>query len=239
MFTRLLIVPIVMVAMLTGAMAQEPKPKASPADKPAADVDRRLAEMEDRVAALLKEVQGLRQEVKALNQAKQSGKDVKVFALKHADATDTANLLLQLLGRDGQLKIAPEPRTNQLIVSGGADVTQLIEAILVRVDVAGDAKGGIAPNRTGREPASKQVLNPSVNWKERLKELESAADVLRERAEWAQRMAKKGFMSQAQAVGDEKNLRQALELLDKAKEEFRRLTGDEKKPNPEVERPKK
>lgn len=61
---------------------------------------------------------------------------VKVIQLKHAQATDVTDVLKQLYDQ-GPAKIASDPRTNSVIVSGPENQLQEIEALLLKLDEAG------------------------------------------------------------------------------------------------------
>ncbi len=64
---------------------------------------------------------------------------VKVFALQHAQATEVAEILKQVYDR-GPSKIVPDARTNSVIVTGPDAQVQEIEALLLKLDDAGQSK---------------------------------------------------------------------------------------------------
>ncbi len=71
---------------------------------------------------------------------------VKVFALQHAQATDVAEILKQVYDQ-GPSKIVPDARTNSVIVTGPDAQVQEIEALLLKLNDAGqsNAEERVAP----------------------------------------------------------------------------------------------
>jgi len=68
-------------------------------------------------------------------------KSVKVFALRHAQASDAAEILKQVYDKD-PLKIVPDARTNSLIVTALETQVLEIEALLMKLDQVGNAEPG-------------------------------------------------------------------------------------------------
>ena len=65
-----------------------------------------------------------------------SATETKVFALQHAQATEVAEVLKQVYDR-GPTKIVPDARTNSVIVTGPEAQVREIEALLLKLDEAG------------------------------------------------------------------------------------------------------
>jgi len=61
---------------------------------------------------------------------------VKVFTLKNAEASATVEQLKQLLSESKDLKIVADPRSNQVLVNGGANDLSVVEALIEQLDAA-------------------------------------------------------------------------------------------------------
>lgn len=203
-----------------------------------ADVENRLAELEEHVAALLKEVRALREQSKALAAKGPKGDEVNIFALKHADAGSMAKMLKQLLqGPDSRsLSIAVDDRTNSLVVRGGREQLEVIEAIIARLEEK-SAKSGKAEEKKDPEKKKPGALDAD-ELKSRFKNLDIDVQKLQERAEWLKRMGQKGFLSATEIELDMKKLESARDEILKAREQL--LKQFEKAKSPEDEKkPKK
>lgn len=225
------------LAAIVFAQPKEPTPLEK---KPAApSVDQRLAEMEQRVAALIKELHGLRDELAKGSDKGTSQSDVKIYRLQHADAAKTVSILQGLLqGKDGQqMKIVADVRTNSILLAGRADLHELVEAIIERLDQGPAKKSERATEK--RQSKTEESKVSEKTWAERVKQLETELGLLKERAAWAQRMVEKGYLSKDAWQMDLKSAVQAAELLKKAQEEYRRYSDKEKMPESGAKKEKK
>jgi type II secretory pathway component GspD/PulD (secretin) len=234
--------------ILTGfavAQPQKPESKGGGEQKHAvtpADVERRLAELENSVAAMLKEVRALRDQTKSLAGANPKADDVRIFSLKHADAASMAKMLKQLLqGPDAKnLSIAVDERTNSVVVRGGGEHLEVIEAIISRLEEK-SAKAG----KTDEKPRAKEtdkakaVLSDLDEFKSRFKNLDIDVEKLQERAEWLKRMGQKGFLGATEIELDMKKLESARDEILKAREQLLKQFEKSKQPDEAEKKPKK
>lgn len=209
---------------LTGGLAA-----AQPA-KESADVNRRLAELEKRVDAMLQEVRALRAESKA-RAAAEKPNEVRVFALKHANASEMARTLKGLMqGPDGKgLAFSVDERTNSLLAKGTAKHLDIVQAIVTRLDQDG-AHSGKAEARKGLSIPTEAELKDKL--KSLNAELNLGAQQLRDRAEWLKRMSQKGFISPGQVELDMKKVEQARDQLLKLRDELMKQLEGVKKAEP-------
>lgn len=122
--------------------------QAPPADRPpkappdAAPLERRLAALEDQVAKLLKEVEILRKDLKSPQADATS--EFKIFALKHAKASEMAKTLQELLQKKDEqtLRIVADPASNSVVVRGNREQLDVVEAIIARLDELSRERGG-------------------------------------------------------------------------------------------------
>lgn len=166
------------------------------------NLERRLADLERQLEASLKEVKDLRAELKARAEG-----DFEIYRLKNVPAEGLAQTLHKLLGDDGKsLRIVAEPTSNSLLVRAKPDQANILKAIIQRLDVpaeGGDAKPNAAPKEVGTltEKLEKAIA--------RLGQVESDLEQLRDRAAWSDRMARKQFISAAQAQAERARLKSA------------------------------
>ncbi len=72
---------------------------------------------------------------KTTSHAKPAAQQLKVFSLQNADADETTKVVQQVFADvPGDLKISADTRTNSLIISGGTDQLEVIEALLLKLD---------------------------------------------------------------------------------------------------------
>jgi type II secretory pathway component GspD/PulD (secretin) len=227
------------VSMAAGADSPRPEDKGGEPKHALTsnDVDRRLAELEQHAAALLKEVQALRAESKALAAKNVRADEVRIFALKHADAAGMAKMLKQLLqGPDAKtLSIAADDRTNSVVVRGGSEQLEVIEAIISRLEEKG-AKGEKGDEKRKTRDVEKKAGSDLDGLKSRFQDLDIDVQKLQERAEWLKRMGQKGLMSASQIELDMKSLEKARDEIQKARDQL--LKQFEKAGTPEKEEKK-
>lgn len=71
--------------------------------------------------------------------------ELRVYSLKYANAVDLAGLIEAVLApTDPRMRIAAEPRTNQIVVNGTGDAHDNVQALLSRLDVSAPTPGDIA-----------------------------------------------------------------------------------------------
>jgi RNA polymerase sigma factor (sigma-70 family) len=132
--------------------AEEKKGKeARPADQ--VDAQLRIAKLEKQVAALSKEVEALRKDARPRAAAKASRGEVKIFALRNANADESAKVLKDLFVGDEKrlpkIRIAAHKGTNSVLLWGGTrEDLEMVEAVLTRLDQLEQAVG---PRRFEKE----------------------------------------------------------------------------------------
>ena len=210
---------LLLAGLTTAGRADDPLPTpARTAD--AAALEKRLVDLEKQLAALMKEVQSIRKDLKA--QAPHV--EIKIFALKHAEAAHVAHLLQDLLGgKVGKtIRIVADQRTNSLVIHATPEHLRLVEALLTRLDEpAAERKALPPPAKKARE----QPRQPPAELRARIAELESDLEMRQDRAAWAARMVKKGFMTVGQAQADQAAARAAAAALERAQREIRDYLG--------------
>lgn len=135
--TGVLLALLLAGSIRAGEPAAAPKPPASQADRAA--LERRVADLEARVAELLKEVRALRAQLPGVSSPAEEKGEVRVFALKYAEARVVADLLDRVLkGRAGpRLGIAADSRTNSLVIQGTRDQIAEIADLIASLDQPG------------------------------------------------------------------------------------------------------
>jgi hypothetical protein len=87
----------------------------------------------------------------------------------------------------------------------------------------------------------KRIKNPSrehvAEIQRRIALIESEVDILRDRVAWAQRMAKKGFLSDRQLDAERLRLQVAESVLDEAQKELQILSTDPKEAGEKKDKP--
>jgi hypothetical protein len=104
------------------------------------------AQLAERVADLQGEVARLKQQLKELQEqkAKQPADpatrpQVKIYALKNADATQLAKTIHEVFDPEqrGRLRLVADPQTNSIILHAHAEDMAMVEAVLLRLDGEG------------------------------------------------------------------------------------------------------
>lgn len=119
--------------------AGEPGGKTAPraALSDSAAVERRITALEARISELLKEVRSLRAELTGSLPSDQT-RDVRVFALRFADAAALATMLKGLLADgDADPRIFADPRTNCVVVRGSREQVESVAQLLAELDQPG------------------------------------------------------------------------------------------------------
>jgi type II secretory pathway component GspD/PulD (secretin) len=101
-----------------------------PADQP--NLERRLENLEKQLAAVAKEIGALRKDIKAQSDNKE---EVRIFALKHAAATDAVKILKEIFrGTKSPITLAADEQINSVVVRASADDLATIQAVLIQLD---------------------------------------------------------------------------------------------------------
>jgi hypothetical protein len=131
----LFLLPCLLCVRPSPASEQPDKTKQPPAQKPnVASIERGLAEMEAKLLQMTKDVQALRGELKAMAPVREKPPSFHIFTLKHANAVQLANTLADFL--DGKIyRIVSDPRTNSLLVQCDLEHSEVMEAIISRLDM--------------------------------------------------------------------------------------------------------
>jgi hypothetical protein len=216
------IASLVLAALTAGVATADDRPRT----------ERRLAELERQLEAALKEVKNLRAGSPAKAEAAPKD-DFGVYRLKNASAADLAQALQALLGdEDKKIRIVAEPVSNTLLVRATPDQTALFRALIQQLDVP--AEGGAAKPKDAPKEAPKEAGSLTEKLEKvvaRLALVESDLAQLQDRAAWSDRMAKKQFISAAQAQAERARLKEAEDARAKLLDELASL-ATRAKPKP-------
>src|SRR5260370_15184799 len=116
------------------AKPEVPRPKTKQA-KPA-NLERRIDELEKLLATLVDDLKALRKESKPAAPAPASRGQVNIYTLKNLDATEVAEVLLQLLAPEDsrRLRIATLKSTNTVLILASQDDHEMIMAIISKLE---------------------------------------------------------------------------------------------------------
>jgi type II secretory pathway component GspD/PulD (secretin) len=145
---------------------------------------------------------------------------VRVFSLRDLDAAEMVQTLKDVFAGDEgkKIRIALHRSTNSIIAVGGESELETIEAIIARLEVV------------AAEKSPKDKKKQAEELKEQVALAESNVEQSRERAAWAERMVKLGYMSAAQAAAERSRLTSAQEKLTQARQKLKELQGGPDKP---------
>jgi hypothetical protein len=89
--------------------------------------------------------------------AKEARLELRVYALKHANAVDMSNLVTEALQLNAfKMTVVPSSRTNQLVVNATMDAHLEIQALLNQLDVEGKDQPAAGGGGFGPGPSPKK-----------------------------------------------------------------------------------
>ena len=137
--------------------------------------------------------------------------EVRIMTLRDSDASEMARTLRELYSGDDakKIKLALHMSTNSIVITGAADELEKVESIVKRLDDIASEKKVVRPD--GKQPKVKPPKSV-----DEIKEMEAAVEQSKERAAWAERMVKLGYVSAAQATAERVRLEAAQILLQQA-----------------------
>jgi multidrug resistance efflux pump len=222
--TSLVLATILVSVSLPAAEREERHPKEDRARG-------RLAELEQRVAVLERELASLRADSSRPgggSAVATVATEVKIFALRNADAAETAKLLTQLFGEE--VRVVADARTNSVIAVGPGDDLLTVEALIARLDEADSVRTAVAEVReTLRKHAGAADLNA------RLEQAEAEVAKRQEQLRQTERLLEKGFVTSIQVEAERAALQAAEAVLAQVRAGLEQLSNEgssEKQPTP-------
>lgn len=116
--------------------------------------DDALVEMKIRLQAAYEQ---LEESDRARELPKLENATIKVFSLKSLKASAAADTITAILG-EREVRVAPDQRSNALVVAADEESTKLIEALLLKLDDAAAAEAGLQPAVEAEAPSQSLLL---------------------------------------------------------------------------------